>query len=78
MASFQGIRRHIFGAALRAIQNGMSTVYPSRRLIAAPAAQAALVSAGTVREFLKTQGVNASGGSSDAKAAVVRVICVRK
>jgi peptidoglycan hydrolase-like protein with peptidoglycan-binding domain len=45
---------------------------------AAPAAQAALVSAGTVREFVKAQGVNASGGSSDAKAAVVRVICVRK
>ena len=45
---------------------------------AAPATQAALVSAGTVRAFLKAQGVNASGGSSDAKAAVVRVICVRK
>jgi len=45
---------------------------------AAPAAQAALVSAGTVREFVKAQGVNASGGSSDAKAAVVRVICGRK
>jgi hypothetical protein len=60
---------------------------------AAPAAQAALVSADTVREFLKTNGVNASGGSddakatdakpsdakpSDAKASVVRVICVRK
>jgi peptidoglycan hydrolase-like protein with peptidoglycan-binding domain len=45
---------------------------------AAPAAQATLVSAGTVRDFLKAQGVNASGGSSDAKATVVRVICVRK
>jgi peptidoglycan hydrolase-like protein with peptidoglycan-binding domain len=45
---------------------------------AAPAAQAVLVSAGTVREFLKAQGVNASGGSLDVKAAVVRVICVRK
>jgi hypothetical protein len=45
---------------------------------AAPAAQATLVSAGTVREFVKAQGVNASGGSSDAKAAAVRVICVRK
>ena len=32
----------------------------------------------TVRDFLKANGVNASGGSSDAKAAVVRVICVRK
>ncbi|VIO66710.1 hypothetical protein CI41S_00620 [Bradyrhizobium ivorense] len=41
-------------------------------------AQAALVPADTVREFLKAHGVNASGGSADAKAAVVRVICVRK
>jgi hypothetical protein len=31
-----------------------------------------------VRDFLKVNGVNATGGSSDAKAAVVRVICVRK
>jgi hypothetical protein len=46
--------------------------------IAAPAAQAALVPADTVREFLKANGVNAAAGSSDAKAAVVRVICVRK
>jgi peptidoglycan hydrolase-like protein with peptidoglycan-binding domain len=45
---------------------------------ATAAAQATLVSADTVRDFLKAHGVNASGGSSDAKAAVVRVICVRK
>jgi peptidoglycan hydrolase-like protein with peptidoglycan-binding domain len=45
---------------------------------AAPAAQAALVPAGIVSEFLKANGVNAAGGSSDAKASVVRVICVRK
>jgi peptidoglycan hydrolase-like protein with peptidoglycan-binding domain len=45
---------------------------------AAPAAQAALVSSDTVREFLKANGVNASGGSTEAKASVVRVICVRK
>jgi len=45
---------------------------------AAPAAQAALVPADTVREFLKANGVDASGGSTDAKASVVRVICVRK
>ena len=45
---------------------------------AAPAAQAALVSSDAVREFLKANGVNASGGSTDARAAVVRVICVRK
>jgi peptidoglycan hydrolase-like protein with peptidoglycan-binding domain len=43
-----------------------------------PAAQAALVPADTVRDFLKANGVNASGESSDAKASVVRVICVRK
>jgi peptidoglycan hydrolase-like protein with peptidoglycan-binding domain len=46
---------------------------------AAPAAQAALVPADTVREFLGASGVSAAGsGSSDAKASVVRVICVRK
>jgi peptidoglycan hydrolase-like protein with peptidoglycan-binding domain len=45
---------------------------------AAPAAQAALVPGDTVRDFLKANGVDAAGGSSDAKAAVVRVICVRK
>ncbi|MGY4156216.1 peptidoglycan hydrolase-like protein with peptidoglycan-binding domain [Bradyrhizobium sp. USDA 4461] len=45
---------------------------------AAPPAQAALVPADTVRSFLKAQGVTASGESADAKAAVVRVICVRR
>ena len=45
---------------------------------ATPAAQSLLVDADSVREFLKANGVNATGGSSDAKAAVVRVICVRK
>jgi peptidoglycan hydrolase-like protein with peptidoglycan-binding domain len=45
---------------------------------AAPAAQAALVQADLVREFLKANGVAGSGSSSDAKASVVRVICVRK
>jgi len=45
---------------------------------ATPAAPAALVSADTVREFLKANGVNPADGSSDAKASVVRVICVRK
>jgi peptidoglycan hydrolase-like protein with peptidoglycan-binding domain len=44
----------------------------------APAAQAVLVSADTSRGFLKANGVNAAGGSTDAKASVVRVICVRK
>ena len=41
-------------------------------------AQATLVPSDIVRDFLKANGVNASGGSPDAKAAVVRVICVRK
>jgi hypothetical protein len=45
---------------------------------AAAAAQAALVSGDTVRDFLKTNGVTAAGSSTDAKASVVRVICVRK
>jgi hypothetical protein len=42
------------------------------------AAPAALVSPDAVREFLKVNGVSAADGSSDAKASVVRVICVRK
>ncbi len=41
-------------------------------------AQSVLVSADTVRGFLKANGVNATGGSSDVAASVVRVICVRK
>ena len=45
---------------------------------AAPAAQATLVSADAVREFLKANAANAADGSSEAKASVVRVICVRK
>ena len=45
---------------------------------AAPAAQAALASADTVHEFLKANGVAASGGTTDARVSVVRVICVRK
>ena len=44
----------------------------------APTAQAALVRADVVRDFLKAHGVTAAGGSNDAKASVVRVICVRK
>jgi len=45
---------------------------------ATPAAQAVLVPADTVQAFLKANDVKAAGGSTDAKAAVVRVICVRK
>lgn len=49
-------------------------------LVAGPTngSAAVLVSADTVRGFLKSKGVNAAGGSADARAAVVRVICVRK
>jgi peptidoglycan hydrolase-like protein with peptidoglycan-binding domain len=43
-----------------------------------PAAQAVMVPAETVRDFLKANDVIANGTSTDAKAAVVRVICVRK
>jgi peptidoglycan hydrolase-like protein with peptidoglycan-binding domain len=49
---------------------------------AAPASQAVLVPADSVREFLKSHDVTASGSATDAKTdprvAVVRVICVRK
>jgi peptidoglycan hydrolase-like protein with peptidoglycan-binding domain len=45
---------------------------------ATPAAQAVLVTSDTVRDFLKANGVNASGSATDAKSSVVRVICVRK
>jgi peptidoglycan hydrolase-like protein with peptidoglycan-binding domain len=40
--------------------------------------QSVLVPAETVRDFLKANGVTATGGLSDATASVVRVICVRK
>ncbi|MHB8269174.1 serine protease [Bradyrhizobium sp.] len=40
--------------------------------------QASLASADIVREFLKANGVSAASGAPDAKASVVRVICVRK
>jgi peptidoglycan hydrolase-like protein with peptidoglycan-binding domain len=43
-----------------------------------PTAQAVLVPAAIVHEFLRTNGVNPTGGTSDAKASVLRVICVRK
>jgi peptidoglycan hydrolase-like protein with peptidoglycan-binding domain len=45
---------------------------------AAPAPQAVLVSGDAVRDFLKANDVTATGTSTDAKAAAVRVICVRK
>jgi len=45
---------------------------------ASPAPQALLVTPDSVREFLKGNDVIADGKSTDARAAVVRVICVRK
>jgi peptidoglycan hydrolase-like protein with peptidoglycan-binding domain len=45
---------------------------------AAPTSQAVLVPSDGVRGFLKANGVTAAGTSTDAKAAAVRVICVRK
>ncbi|MCA6107604.1 serine protease [Bradyrhizobium cenepequi] len=45
---------------------------------AIPTSQAMLAPAETVSAFLKAHGVIANGTSSDANAAVVRVICVRK
>jgi peptidoglycan hydrolase-like protein with peptidoglycan-binding domain len=45
---------------------------------APPASQAVLVTPDSVREFLKGNDVIADGQSTDARAAVVRVICVRR
>ena len=45
---------------------------------ATPATQAVLVPPDALRDFLKANGVNAASESTDAKASVVRVICVRK
>jgi peptidoglycan hydrolase-like protein with peptidoglycan-binding domain len=45
---------------------------------AAPSVQAVMVPTETVRAFLTGNGVGIDGKSTDAKAALVRVICVRK
>jgi peptidoglycan hydrolase-like protein with peptidoglycan-binding domain len=58
---------------------GVALLKPA--VVAGPAnaaAAAQLVSADIVRTFLRANGVTAAGGSADAKASVVRVICVRK
>ena len=57
---------------------GVALLRPAVVAGPANATPAVLVPAGTVREFLKANGVSISGGSPDAKASVVRVICVRK
>jgi len=44
----------------------------------AASSQATLVPAEAVRDFLKANGVVGAGTSTDARASVVRVICVRK
>ncbi len=58
---------------------GLAQIKPT--LVAGPGnatPQAALVPADAIRDFLKANGVSAAGTSADAKASVVRVICVRK
>lgn len=57
---------------------GIALLKPAVVAGPANAAQATLVSAAAVRDFLKAHGVNAAGASQDAGASVVRVICVRK
>ena len=52
-----------------AVSAGAAAITPARSV---------LVSAGTVRDFLKANGIEAAGTSPDAAASVVRVICVRK
>jgi hypothetical protein len=60
---------------------GLALLKPA--LVAGPAntvpiSQAVIVSAENVRAFLKASDVTANGTSTDVKAAVVRIICVRK
>ena len=60
---------------------GMARLKPA--VLAGPAnaalpSQAILVSADSVREFLKANFVVPAAGPSDAKTSVLRVICIRK
>ena len=70
------------GAALDADRNFAGIALLKPPVVAggqgSPPAQAALVPADVVREFLKANGVTPVSGASDAKAAVVRIVCVRK
>jgi len=61
-------------ALLKAV--AVTTASPSNT--ATPTSQAVLVQADTVREFLKHNEIDVNGTSTDARMAVVRVICVRK
>ncbi len=60
---------------------GVARLKPA--VVAGPAgtplpSQALLVSADSVREFLKAKSVAVASGASDAKASVLRLVCVRK
>jgi hypothetical protein len=60
---------------------GVARLKPA--VVAGPAgtplpSQALLVSADSVRDFLKVKGVAVTSGASDAKASVLRLVCVRK
>jgi len=60
---------------------GLARLKPA--VVAGPAgtplpSQALLVSADSVRDFLKAKGVTVASGPSDAKASVLRLVCVRK
>ena len=60
---------------------GLARLKPA--VVAGPAgtplpSQALLVSADSVREFLKAKGVTIASGAPDAKASVLRLVCVRK
>lgn len=60
---------------------GIARLKPA--VVAGPAgtplpSQALLVSAEAVRDFMKAKGVTPASGASDAKASVLRLVCVRK
>lgn len=60
---------------------GVARLKPA--IVAGPAgtplpSQALLVSADSVRDFLQAKGVAVASSSSDAKASVLRLVCVRK
>lgn len=60
---------------------GLARLKPA--VVAGPAgtplpSQALLVSAESVRDFLKAKGVTVASGATDAKASVLRLVCVRK
>lgn len=60
---------------------GVARLKPA--VVAGPAgtslpSQALLVSADAVREFLKAKGVTPVSGAADAKASMLRLVCVRK